>query len=71
MTHACAGSDVQCKITWYPWAISVLISNSSSTNASNGTLGTGTKTGFLNSTVTNWSTGAAGGHQISPLPELS
>jgi hypothetical protein len=42
------------------WAIGILISNCSSTNASNGTLGTGTMTGFLNSTATNWSTGTAG-----------
>jgi Pentapeptide repeats (8 copies) len=43
-----------------PWPIGILISGFSTTRAPNGTVGTGTHSGFLNSSATNWSTGTAG-----------
>jgi hypothetical protein len=42
------------------WPIGILISNASTINAPNGSVGTGTLTGFLNSSATNWSTGTPG-----------
>ena len=42
------------------WPIGIVISNQTTTGAPNGTVGTGTITGFLNSGATNWSTGTAG-----------
>jgi hypothetical protein len=42
------------------WPVGIVISNATTTGAPNGTVGTGTTTGFANSTATNWSTGTAG-----------
>jgi hypothetical protein len=42
------------------WPIGLVISNATTTSAPNGSVGTGTITGFANSSATNWSTGTAG-----------